>query len=159
MIFLTRDLFDGYQPNSGRERQALREWRRRSAIYSQYLEVIAPMLPRPVVRLCREGLHDAVILAASRRGDELVMAINTTNALTGFRGSAVCLTFRGVRGRPPVTRLVGEWWLYEEAHLSARSGFALHVLFNRTELVIEADELTIAVSRPPRPNGRAVTGP
>jgi hypothetical protein len=145
MIFYTRELFEGIQPNSGWERRAIREWDRRAAIHARYADVIAPLLPAAVVRLCDQGLHDGVVLAASRRDHELEMVIDTTNALTGFRGSAVRLTFRGVRGRPSVARLPGEWWLYEEAHLSARARFNLQILFNKAELEIEADELSIDV--------------
>jgi hypothetical protein len=44
-----------------------------------------------------------------------------------------------------VARLVGDWWLYEEAHLTPRARFSLQVLFHRTELEVEADELAITV--------------
>lgn len=156
MIFYTRELFQGTQPNSGWERRALREWHRRAEIHARYAAAIAPLLPAPVVRLCDHGLHDGEIHRATRRGDELVMVVDTTSALTRFWGSAVRLTFRGVRGRPAVSRLAGEWWLYQEAHLSARARFSLHVLFNRAELEVEADELSIDVS--PRGARRAAIG-
>jgi len=68
-----------------------------------------------------------------------------THALSGFRGRQVRLTFRGVRGRPAVSKLVGQWWLYEEAHLRSGRRFCLSVLFNPTELDIEADDLAIEV--------------
>jgi Protein of unknown function (DUF4085) len=152
MIFYTRELFAGTQPNSGWEGRASREWRRRAEIHARYAAVIAPLLPAPVVRLCDHGLHDGVIRRAARQGDELVMVVDTTNALTGFRGSAVRLTFRGVRGRPAVSRLAGEWWLYQEAHLSSRARFSLHVLFNEAEIEIEADGLSIDLY--PRAGGR-----
>jgi hypothetical protein len=143
MIFFTRELFRGSQPKSGWERRASREWDRRAKIYARYAEVIAPMLPASVVRLCDNGLHDGVILYASRAGDGLSFVIDTANSLTVFRTSTVHLEFRGVRGRPRVSNLLGEWWLYEEAHLSSRARFSLHVLFNQAELEFEAEELSI----------------
>jgi len=147
MVFFTRDLYLGVQPNSGWERRAEREWERRSDIYARYFEVIAPLLPTPVRRLCREGLHDGVIQEASFKDGELVLAVDTTNTPFGrFGGRQVWLTFRGVRGRPRVARLVGQWWLYEEAHLSSRARFSLQVLFDPSELEIEADELVIAMT-------------
>jgi hypothetical protein len=145
MIFYTRELYQGIQPNSGWERRAEREWHRRAEIHSRYARVIAPLLPPAVVRLCDNGLHDGVVRQATRRAGELVLVVDTTNALTGFRGSDVRLTFRGVRGRPGVARLAGDWWLYQEAHLSARARFSLHVLFHRAELEVEADELAVEV--------------
>jgi hypothetical protein len=82
-----------------------------------------------------------------------MILVDATGALSGFRGRQVRLTFRGVRGRPSVTRLVGQWWLYEEAHLSSRARFNLHVLFDPDELEVEADELLIDLS--PRDSRRA----
>jgi hypothetical protein len=146
MIFFTRELFEGTQPHSGWKRRAMRETERRSEIYAKYFDVIAPLLPRTVVRLCNSGLHDGVIQEASLEDHELMLVVNTTNALSEFRGSLVRLTFRGVRGRPSVSKLVGEWWLYEEAHLSSNAPFSLHVMFNKVDLEIEADGLVIKLS-------------
>ena len=146
MIFFTRELFRGTQPHSGWERQAIRETQRRGKIYAQHFDVIAPLLPRSVVRLCRMGLHDGVIQAASFEDHELVLVIDITNALSGFRGSRVRLSFRGIHGRLSVSKLVDEWWLYEEAHLSSNTAFSLHVMLNKVDLEIEAEELVIKVS-------------
>lgn len=73
------------------------------------------------------------------------MVVDATHALSGFRGRRVRLTFRGVSGRPAVSKLVGQWWLYEEAHLRSGGRFCLSVLFDPMELDIEADELVIEV--------------
>jgi hypothetical protein len=40
-------------------------------------------------------------------------------------------------------RLVGQWWLYEEAHLSSRAAFSLHVMFDKSDVEIEAEGLEI----------------
>lgn len=143
MVFFTRELYLGIQPKSGWERRAIREWHRRVDIYARYAEVISPMLPASVHRLCKYGLHDGVVRKASAIAGELVLVVDATNALTRFRGRQVRLTFRGVRGRPAVAKLVGQWWLYDEAHLSARTRFNLQILFDSSELEIEADELAI----------------
>lgn len=143
MIFFTRELYDGGQPKSGWERRAEREWDRRRGIYQRYREVIGPLLPAEVRRLACQTLHDGVIRDARRTAGGLELLVDAGNALGGFRGRQVRLTFAGLKGRPAVARLPGAWWLYEEAHLSARARFALHVLFARGELVVEADELTI----------------
>jgi Protein of unknown function (DUF4085) len=146
MIFFTRELFEGTQPQSGWERRAMRETERRGKIYGKYFDVIAPLLPPAVVRLCKTGLHDGVIQEASLKNHELVLVVDTTNALSGFRDSLVTLTFRGVRGHPVPSKLVGEWWLYEEAHLSSNAPFSLHVMFNKLDLEIEAETLVIKLS-------------
>ena len=124
----------------------MHETERRGKIYAKYFDVIAPLLPPAVVRLCKKGLHDGVIQEASLKDHELVLVVDTTNALSGFRGSLVTLTFRGVCGHPAASKLVGEWWLYEEAHLSSNAPFSLHVMFNRIDLEIEAEKLVIKLS-------------
>ena len=150
MVFFTRELYEGVQPNSGWERRAENEWRRRRQTYTRYAEVVLPLLPAAVRRLCRASLHDVVVLAATAGGGEVTLVVDATNALGGFEGRQVVLTFRGVRGRPAVARLVGDWWLYEEAHLTPRARFGLQVLFHRSELEVEADELDIRVLPGPR---------
>jgi hypothetical protein len=96
-----------------------------------------------VRKLCRESLHDARVVAVQQRAGTLSLDVDAAGALSGFRGRLLRLTFRGVKRRPVTRGLVGQWWLYEEAHLCSRAAFSLHVLFERSELEIAADELTI----------------
>jgi hypothetical protein len=147
MIFFTRELYVGIQPKSGWERRAENEWYRRVEIYNRYFNVIAPMIPAAVRRLCKQSLHDGVVRDASRVGDVLTMVVDTTNALSKFRGRQVTLTFRGLKGRPRVSSLVGQWWLYEEAHLCSQARFNLQVLFDTDEIEVSADELLIELSK------------
>jgi Protein of unknown function (DUF4085) len=151
MVFFTRELFLGIQPNSGWERRAEREWNRRADIYAQYRQVIAPLLPATVRRFCKQGLHDGVVREASLKNGELALVVDATNALSIFRGRRVRLIFRGLRGRPAAGKLVGQWWLYEEAHLCSRARFSFHILFDRSELEVEADELAIELLPRVRP--------
>jgi Protein of unknown function (DUF4085) len=153
MIFFTRELYLGYQPGSGWERRAEREWDRRRKLYERYADAVEPMLPTGVRRLCREGLHDGIVLGATRERDRVVLIVDATNALSRFARRIVRLTFHGVRGRPALARLADAWWLYEEAHLSPRARFSLQVLFHQFEWEIEADGLTIEVL----PRGRVLT--
>ena len=143
MVFFTRELFLGFQPESGWERKAEREWDRRMKVFEKYVEAVAPMLPSSVRRLCKHGLHDGVVREAKLSGGALVMVVDATHALGGFRGRQVRLTFRGVLGRMSVSKLVGQWWLYEEVHLRSAGRFCISVLFDDSEWDIEADELDI----------------
>jgi hypothetical protein len=93
--------------------------------------------------LCHNGLHDGVILSAARKSGELVLVVNTTNALSRFRGRPLRVTFRGVSGRVRTSHLAGQWWLYEEVHLRSGGRFSLHVLLDTDELEIDADELVL----------------
>lgn len=143
MIFFTRQMQDGMQDGSGWTRKAGREWDRRAEIYERYLAAIQPMLPSSILRVCRETLHDAVVQSVEQTPGTLDLVMDARGALGGFRGQRVRLHFQGVRKRIRTTGLVGSWWLYEEAHLSSRATFSLHVLFHEGELEIEADKLTI----------------
>lgn len=143
MIFFTRELQDGVQHNSGWERRAMREWDQAAEDSRRYYEVISPRLPASLRRLCGNGLHDSVVRSASHRDGQLILVLDLANALSGFRGRVVQLTFRGVPGRIRPSHLVGQWWLYEEAHLRPNGRFGLHVLFDTEELEIDADELVI----------------
>src|SRR5262245_22800671 len=71
MVFFTRKLYVGIQPKSGWERRAERDWHRRADIYAKYLEVISAMLPAPVRRLCKQGLHDGIVRQATLKGEAL----------------------------------------------------------------------------------------
>jgi hypothetical protein len=143
MIFITRKLYDGVQIDSGWERRAEREWKRRDEIYRRYIEAIAPMLPTTVRRLGTQGIHDAKVESVVQEKGSLCFVLDTSGALGAFRGGRVRLIFSGLRRRIPTRGLRGQWWLYEEAHLSHRARFSLHVMFNRSDMEIEADELLI----------------
>src|SRR6516165_8862945 len=160
MVFLTRKLFLACQPNSGWERRANREWKRRVEIYCRYEKVITPLLPALVRQLCEKGLHDGVVKKAKFKDRDLRLVVDAANALGDFHGSTVQLTFHKIRRRVPISNLVGQWWLYHEAHLSSKARFSLHVLFDLSELEIEANDLTIDVLRQrgaPRRNARNTT--
>jgi hypothetical protein len=107
------------------------------------LAVITPMLPPAVRKLCEWGLHDATVASVSRDGPSLSLVVDTRHAVSRFRPHRVRLEFRGVKNRVTKRGLVGKWWLYEEAHLSSRARFAIHVLLDKTEIEIEADDLKL----------------
>jgi hypothetical protein len=143
MLFFTRKLYDGMQDFSRAGLRAERGWTKLAEVYHQYLQLIAPLLPKSVARLGKAGLHDATVVSATQKGRTLNLVVDTTHALTRLGRGQLRLTFKGVRGRVRTKRLVNAWWCYEEAHLCSRARFALHVLFHQGELEIEADELVI----------------
>jgi len=143
MIFFTRELQDGIQHNSGWERKAMREWDKRIKFYRRYQGLIGPLIPANVRRLCRESLHDAVVVSVAQRGDVVTFVMDARGSFGGWRGYHVRLIFAGVRSRIRTRGLVRQWWVYNEVHLSSRAKFALHVLFDTDEMEIEADGLSI----------------
>lgn len=143
MVFFTRKLHDGVQDESGWARRADREWKWRAKVYRRYVSAITPMLPTSLVRLCSETLHDALVESVEQDSGTLTLVMDARRALGGFSGRRVRLVFRGVRRRISTRGLVGKWWLYEEPHLSSRARFSLHVLFDKSEMEIEADDVSI----------------
>jgi hypothetical protein len=141
MIFFTRALQDGIQEESGWTRRACATFARNQKLYAAYVKLITPLLPRSIVRVCREGLHDAQIESVSQHRIRFVM--DARSSLGGFRGRRLQLTFEGVLRRIATRGLVGEWWLYEEVHLSSHAAFSLHALCSTREFEIEANHLTI----------------
>jgi hypothetical protein len=121
--------------------------------YARYSAVVLPLLPAPVAKLCRAGLHDARIISAHQRGTIVKLVLDTSGALTDLRGGRVTLAFSGVRGRVRLADLAEDWWLYEEGHLSAVARFSFHVPFRKSELTIDADDLRIT-RVPPAPRSR-----
>jgi hypothetical protein len=145
MIFFTRALQDGIQEESGWTRRACRTFARNLKIYNAYRETITPLLPRSIVQFCRHSLHDARIESMSQGSGTLTLVMDCRGTFAGrYRGHRrVQLTFLGVRRCLSTRALVGEWWLYDEVHLSSRAAFSLHVLFSSKEIEFEADDLAV----------------
>jgi len=143
VIFMSRKLFNGYQPGSTWDRQSLRIWKKLQVVCEQYEKIIEPLLPKNAIQLNHEGLHDAVITGCRQRGQQLVMTLDATHALSRWSGHQVTLQFTGVTNRPRTSGLVGQWWLYSELHLPPTSRFSLHVLLTNDEIQIDADDVTI----------------
>ena len=152
MIFFTRRLYEGYQPTSSWQKRAHSEWERNRRIYSGYVAVIAPLLPKSVVDLDYGRLHDAVVTSVKQESERLTIVLDARNSLSRYwRGKEVCLIFCGVKKKIKTKGLVGQWWIEQEVHLSSHARFSLHVLFqycaagrrSTTEIEIEADSLKI----------------
>lgn len=143
MIFISRELYDGVQLDSGWERRAEREWRHRSAIYGRHYKLIASLLPTSVRRISQFGLHDAVVESVTQSNGGICFLMDTTKTLGTFRGRRLRLTFLGVHHRIPTRGLRGQWWLYHEVHLSSNARFLFQIMFHKTDVDIEADNLRI----------------
>ena len=144
MIFFTRQLYRGVQPKSGWEPRAQREWRRRLKVCIRYETVIRLLLPSSVAQFLRKSLHDAAVESVTQRSRNLALVLDARPCASGsYRGYRVRLTFSGVRRRIRTRGLVGQWLLYREVHLCSRAKFSLHLLLTKSELEIDADELSI----------------
>src|SRR5881628_1165495 len=143
MIFFTRHLYEGYQPGSTWERRALRLWDRNRKLYQRYFAVISALLPRSAVKLWKLSFHDCKIQKIKETKKQIIFQLDTTHAIGLSPQHTVYLTFVGVKSPIPSSGLVGRWWLYEEIHLSSRAAFSCHVMLDRGEFEIEADEVIV----------------
>jgi len=152
MMFFTRKLYDGVQPDSGWERRAEREWDRRRDTYEKYLALIRPRLPPGARRASRTTLHDGIITSAAMKGTKLRVVVDARGALGSHRGKHVELVFTDVTRSSEfgLARLRGCWWLYEEFHLASDDRFRMDVLFDKGELEIEAADLVVTSTLPRR---------
>ena len=123
----------------------MKTWLKLTAIYHDYRKAIAPLMPRSAIELDRHGLHDAIITSCSMTDGELKIVLDTTHALSKWRGGSVTLRFVGVKNRIRTRSLRGQWWLYSELHLTSSASFSLHVLLTNTDLQIDADDVNISV--------------
>jgi hypothetical protein len=150
MIFFTKRLFLGYQSKSNWQKRAYKEWENNRRTYTIYSAIIAPLLPKSIVKLDYSGLHDAVVTSIKQGADDLTIVLDTTHALS--RSYLFCrevsLLFGGVKKKIQTKGLVGQYWLEQEVHLCSRAKFSLQVLFHGCqddvkEIEIEADSLKI----------------
>jgi hypothetical protein len=88
-------------------------------------------------------LHDAQVVSAIRKRDTVTLVMDTSSAVSRFRGYCVHVCFNGVKSRVPLRDLAGQWWLYQEAHLCSRSRFSFHIMFDKSDVEVEADHLVI----------------
>ncbi len=157
MIFFTRALFEAAQHDDESGERAAREWERRLAAYGKYADAIGPMLPETMRALGAAQLHDGVVRRVACTKTLLRLEIDARRALGGYRGQIVRLTFRGLKKKIAVKKLVKQWWLYQESHLRPDGRFELRLMFDKTDLAIEANALEIAVRPAPVARARSKT--
>lgn len=145
MKYFTRQRYRSIQQDS---RKAERDWKKASADYARHLGIIGEELPESSRQLCGLTLHDGVVRSVRRARHKAVVVVDAGNNPWGPRGKFELL-FTGVRTFTMRGSVVGDWWLYEEVHLST-AGFALHVLLQRSSIIVAASEF----SMPKRSAGR-----
>ncbi len=139
MKYFTRKRHQAIQKDS---RTAERDWKKAGGDYHQHLRTIRTELPDSARQLCELTLHDGVVRSVRRAGtSKVLVVVDATNNPWGPRGRFE-LVFTGVKTFTMRGSVVGDWWLYEEVYLS-RAGFALHVLLQRSSLVVAASGFSI----------------
>ncbi len=145
MKYFTRELYESIQPGSGvPEEEADRQWQERSQAYQRHLDAIRARLPAGMQLLAENSLHDGVVLGVKQLPDgRLRLETDATQNPWGPRG-VFTLTFSGVREVEGLETIVGDWWLYEEAHLHPRAAFDFRVLFSQSQFRVVAEEVELA---------------
>jgi hypothetical protein len=137
--YFTRERFDANQDDTP---EAELDWNKAVDDYASHLERIRGQLPEGSRDLWELTLHDGSVERVERPSAESVrIVIDATRNPWGPRGKFE-LVFEGVNPATLVEPVLKDGWLYEELHISDR-GFAFHVLFDRSEMIIEAQRAKV----------------
>ena len=138
--YFTRSLYEQLQPDSGVPTEvALANWNTAVTAYRSAADTIKSQLPRAVQRLDESSLHDATIQRAETTPDGVVVIEADQNPWY------TTLTFRGVQIAEGINDIIGDMWLYEEAHFHANATFDFRVLLRKSQFRIIGDDLTLEV--------------
>jgi len=139
MKFFTRERYDAIQHDS---RKAERDWNQAVHDYAKHVDKIRAQLPASACQLLDLTLHDGTVSSVDHPDPAVVrIVVDASRNPWGPRG-IFALTFSGLNAATFHGPTIGDWWLYEEIHLS-EAGLGLHVLLRRSELVVDAAAVTI----------------
>lgn len=82
MIFFTRELYLGYQPNSGRVRQAERTWECNREIYQAYRHIIMPIVQSFSPSSDSPHIYWLAKAGADSQVDQTVVALRRSSPFT-----------------------------------------------------------------------------
>lgn len=108
---------------------------------SQYMETIRGRLPRRLVEIVEDGLHDAQVQYVHRMNDSLRITLNGSGSFS--KGQGIVIEIEGkIEEKSEKTLHPGMYWLYEEADVDDE-GFRLGVLFDGGEWEVVAKDFAI----------------
>lgn len=111
--------------------------------YYDHYESIKSLLPKNVVQLHENSLHDATIKSVENpSNDTFIMILDCSGGFHYF--TDIKLTFTGVSKLTMPEKIEDAWWLYDEVYRSDKY-FELYVLFDcpLTEFSITAEDVVI----------------
>lgn len=141
MIYITRKLYNSQQGDlSAKEEKFVdKNWKEACMEYKTNLKKIKPHLPRSMQDFCEISLHDGIIDSFTRTKHYLKIKINGCGCC-GPAGKLE-LIFYGVKSVKGLDNIINDWWLYEEVYLSKKGRFEYHVLLEKSEFMVVADEV------------------
>lgn len=143
MKFFTRRLYDAIKvPSETIESEKTEaEWNSTKAKYENHWNSIQLNLPSHIRVLGRTPFHDGIIKSIDEPNvDEVLLLVDCRNNPWGPRGMFQ-IHFTGVHEFCTTGTTSGDWWVYEEIHLHPQAVFEYHVLCERSEFSIAADDV------------------
>ena len=139
MKFFTRKLYDSLQ--GYHDMPVEYDWDAVCERYLTHINALRFHLPKSMQEFCDISLHDGIVEAVSQAGDEIHLSIDGSDCLE-FE-CPLQLIFREVKLVQGIEDITGDWWLYEEVHPSGVASFEYHVLLERSEFVVAADDVEL----------------
>lgn len=151
MKFLTRELFNDRSSNK------MEKWDEAEKKCQEYYNSIKGSLPESMKDYWEHGPnpHDGIIKSVSKDKDRLIITIDGSTCpsfddlppkIKDFRPCPKGLfqiIFSGLKSAKGINDIVNDEWLYDEVHLSESGKFEYHVLLEKSEIVIVANNIEI----------------
>ena len=124
------------------------EWDRLFEAYRQHLNAIRAELSEDAWKLARLSFHDAKVkaVAVPDKRKVLIKIYGTVCDLlekSRSKPQLITLSFSGVKKAWVPDTIVGDFWLYEEMHLSEIAAFDYQVLLHKDEIRVRADHVEL----------------
>ena len=127
-------------------REAIAKWDAAKLQYEQVLNEVRDSFPRGVRDFLKVSLHDAVIKSVEELPKTRTITITLfhyPSSRGSYPGTRYFVTFHGTLIADGLEGLIGETWLYEEMHPSDAAAFEFHVLCEKSEFRIVANDITL----------------
>ena len=124
------------------------EWDKLFEAYRKHLHTIRAKLPDDAWGLARLSFHDARVRAAAAPDKRRVVIkidgiVYDLLEKTRSKPQLITLSFSGVKKAWVPDTIVGDFWLYEEMHLSEIAAFDYQVLLHKDEIRVQADRVEL----------------
>jgi hypothetical protein len=124
------------------------EWDKLFADYRKHLNAIRAELSDEAWGLARLSFHDAKAkaVAVPDKRKVLIKIYGTVCDLlekSRSKPQLITLSFSGVKKARVPDAIVGDFWLYEEMHLSEIAAFDYQVLLHKDEIRVQADRVEL----------------
>jgi hypothetical protein len=151
MKYMTRALYERYQPSYVEDnhltpeeaKSTLNDWINAVQSYMKYFDSIKLQMPLGLQKVSHISFHDAIVKEVEWEGkDELILKLDGDGCPWGLRGQLTVI-FKGVKNANIQSGFIGDYWLYEECHLTNIGKFDFQALLGHTEFSVIADDIEL----------------